>query len=102
MVKLTVLYKKPPDIKFFDDYYSNTHVPLASKLPGLRKYEVSKVAGTPMGESSYHLIADLYFDSADALKAALSSPEGRASGKDVANFAKEPPEMLIAEVEEKV
>jgi uncharacterized protein (TIGR02118 family) len=104
MVKLTVIYKKPPDPKSFDEYYRNKHVPTALAIPGLRRFDVSYATGTPMGgESPYYMFAELYFDNAEALKAGLSSPEGRASAKDVVNFAKEnPPEMVVCEVDEKV
>jgi len=103
MVKLTCIYKKPQDIKSFDEYYRDKHVPTVLVIPGLVKFEVSKVSGSPMGESPYHMIADLYFDNMDSLKAGLSSAEGRASGKDVPNFAKEnPPELVICQIDEMV
>jgi uncharacterized protein (TIGR02118 family) len=63
--------------------------------------EVSKIQGSPAGESEWYLIAELYFDSMDALKAALSSPEGKAAGKNVMSFAKDLVTMIFAE-EEKV
>ena len=101
VVKLTALYRKPPNAVEFDRYYESVHLPLALKLPGLRKLHLSKVQPGVVGESPYHFIADLYFDDMDTLKQALSSPEGKAAGKDVSNFAKDIIEMLVAEVEEK-
>ncbi len=35
--------------------------------------------GAPTGPSGIHLVATLYFDSADALKAGLASAEGKAA-----------------------
>lgn len=102
MVKLIALYKKPADVKAFDDYYANTHLPLANKIPGLKKVELSRVTGSPAGESDYHLMAELYFDDMESLKAGMSSAEGKAAGKDVMSFAKEIVYMMFAEVEEKV
>ncbi len=101
MVKLTALYRKPANIAQFDEYYANVHTPLALKMPGLRKFAISKVQSGIVGESPYHLLADLYFDDMQTLQAALSSPEGRAAAKDVNNFGKDIIEMLVAEVEEK-
>jgi uncharacterized protein (TIGR02118 family) len=101
MVKLTALYRKPANPAEFDQYYKNTHTPLVLKMPGLRKLVVSKVKPGIVGESPYHLIADMYFNDMPALQAAISSPEGRATAKDVGNFAKDIIEMLVAEVEEK-
>ena len=43
MVKLVALYKKPAAIQEFDNHYFNIHVPLANKMPGLRRTEVSRI-----------------------------------------------------------
>lgn len=88
MAKLVVLYKKPKNADAFDEYYASTHVPLANKIPGLKKYDISQGAvGSPAGPSGIHLVATLYFDSLDALKAGLASPQGQAAAGDLANFA---------------
>jgi uncharacterized protein (TIGR02118 family) len=102
MVKFVALYKKPADIAAFEEHYHNIHMPLAEKIPGLKRVELSKFTGAPMGESEYYMMAELYFDNMDALKAGMSSPEGRASGKDVMTFAKDIVTMMFSEVEEKV
>jgi uncharacterized protein (TIGR02118 family) len=102
MVKLVALYKKPADIAAFEEHYHNIHMPLTEKIPGLKHVELSKFTGSPMGESEYYMMAEMYFDNMEALKAGMSSPEGRASGKDVMSFAKELVTMMFAEVEEKV
>src|SRR3954468_13172522 len=88
MAKLVVLYKTPKSTDAFDKYYYATHVPLAKKLPGLKKYDVSKGAvASPAGASGVYLVATLYFDSLDAIKAAFGSAEGKATAGDLANFA---------------
>jgi uncharacterized protein (TIGR02118 family) len=88
MAKLVVLYKTPKNADAFDKYYYATHVPLAKKIPGLKKYDVSKGAvASPAGASGIHLVAELYFDSLDAIKAAFGSPGGQAAAGDLANFA---------------
>jgi uncharacterized protein (TIGR02118 family) len=94
--QLLALYKKPADAAAFDRYYSSTHAPLAKKIPGLRRYQVSTGAVmTPQGESGYHLVAILDFDSADAIGSALSTPEGAAAAGDLANFAQAGVDLLI-------
>ena len=88
MAKLVALYKKPADVAAFDQHYISTHIPLAKKIPGLTKYDISKGGvGTPSGASDIHLVATLYFDSMDSLKAGLGSAEGKAAAGDLANFA---------------
>ncbi len=38
MARMVVIYKTPKDVAAFTRHYFETHVPLAKKLPGLRKY----------------------------------------------------------------
>ncbi len=102
MVKLIALYKKPENVQEFDQHYFQTHLPLASKIPGLQRTEVARIIGSPAGESEYYLLAEMYFEDMDALKAGMSSPEGKAAGKDVMGFAKDLVYMMFADVEEKV
>ncbi|WP_099864825.1 EthD family reductase [Pararhizobium haloflavum] len=88
MAKLIAMYRTPQDKTAFDRYYRETHVPLAKKIPGLRKYEISRGGiDTPGGPADYHLLAILHFDSLDAIRSALGSPEGKAAAGDIANFA---------------
>ena len=88
MAKLVVLYKTPKDKAAFDAYYKATHIPLANKIPGLKKYEISSGAvSTPAGPADIHLVATLTFDSMADIQAALGSPEGQAAAGDLANFA---------------
>jgi uncharacterized protein (TIGR02118 family) len=88
MARLMVMYRTPKDRAAFDKYYFDTHVPLAKKIPGLRKYEVSAGGvGSPAGDSGVHLIATLEFDDMAAIQAAFASPEGQAAAADVQVFA---------------
>ncbi|HEY5817795.1 MAG TPA: EthD family reductase [Mesorhizobium sp.] len=88
MAKLVVLYKTPKDKAAFDAYYKATHIPLAYKIPGLKKYEISDGAvSTPAGPADVYLTAILTFDSLAAIQSALGSAEGQAAAGDLANFA---------------
>ena len=96
MAKLVALYKKPANAAAFDSYYASTHVPLAKKVPGLRRYEVSSgPVTTAQGESPFHLVAVLSFDSVAAIQEALGSPAGAAAAADFANFAQAGVDLLI-------
>src|SRR5258707_10446011 len=80
MAKVVVLYKNPKNAEAFDKHYSSVHIPLAKKIPGLKKYDISTGAvGAPTGPSGIHLVATLYFDSADALKAGRGAGGGWGS-----------------------
>lgn len=101
MAQVVVMYKTPKDTAAFDKHYSEIHIPLAKKIPGLRKYEVSKgPVGTPAGPSGFHLIATLHFDDVAAVKAGFGSPEGKAAGADVAKFATGGADMIIFDTRE--
>lgn len=96
MATLLVLYRNPADTAAFDQHYFSTHVPLARKIPGLRRYEISAGAiTTPQGEAPYHLAAMLSFDSMGAIQQALGTPEGQATAGDLANFAQAGVELLM-------
>lgn len=99
MVKLTALYRQPQEIQEFEKRYFDGHIPLAEKMPGLLKMEITKFTGTPMGDQSpYYLQADLYFESAESLQSSMRSPEGRAAAKDVMSFAGHLVTMIVGEV----
>jgi uncharacterized protein (TIGR02118 family) len=88
MARLMVLYKTPKDVAAFDKYYFETHVPIAKKMPGLKKFEVNQGGvGSPAGDPGIHRIAILHFDDVAAIQAAFASPEGQAAVADLGNFA---------------
>lgn len=98
MAKLVVMYKTPTDTKAFDRHYLDTHIPIAKKIPGLRKYEVSQgPVATPSGPSGYHLVATLQFDDLAAIQNAFASPGGQAAVADVQVFATGGVDMLLFE-----
>lgn len=98
MIKLIALYRKPEDPEAFDRHYFEVHAPLAAKMPGLRRMEVARISGSPMGATEFHLIAEMYFDDRRAGDAAMASPEGRAAGKDLMGFAGKVVQLMWAEV----
>jgi uncharacterized protein (TIGR02118 family) len=98
---IVVLYNAPTDPQAFEAYYMGTHVPIAKKIPGLGKYTITRGAvGAAGGTSPYYMIADLEFESMDAIQKALTSPEGTAAAQDVPNFATGGATILMHEVQE--
>jgi|SRR5450432_3053425 uncharacterized protein (TIGR02118 family) len=96
MARLIVMYKVPKDAGAFDRYYRDTHIPIAKRIPGLRKYEVSEgPVATPAGPSPFHLIAILHFDDIASIQRAFGSPEGQAAAGDVQNFATGGADMIM-------
>jgi uncharacterized protein (TIGR02118 family) len=88
MHKLLVLYGHPKDEAHFRDYYVNKHLPLASKMPGVRNTHFSfDIVALGADKAPYFCIFEAEFESADALRAAFASPEGKATAADVPNYA---------------
>lgn len=87
MVRFLVVYETPADPDAFDRHYREVHVPLATALPGLRRYTVSRNSTDVRGGAPFYLAAELDWDSMDDLHAAFTSAEGRAAAADVAELA---------------
>lgn len=87
MHKMVILYPKPTDPAHFREYYVNTHLPLASQIPGMLDWRYGFDVASVAGESPYFAIFEADFADADAMGAAMSSPEAAAAVADVPNYA---------------
>jgi uncharacterized protein (TIGR02118 family) len=86
MKKLLALYRAPSDADAFMEHYRDVHTPLARKVPGLVRIEVTRITRTYTGEEGNFMLAELYFED-EAFKDAMRSPENALVGADLANFA---------------
>ncbi len=82
-----VLYSTPTDPAAFERHYRDVHAPLAKTLPGLRRYTLARQPQTVRGSDCY-LVATLEWDSIADLRAAMTSPEGRAAADDMATLTR--------------
>ena len=88
MIKLTVLYGPPTNAEEFENYYINTHLPIAAKMKGVARLELTRFAPGPDGEQpKYYRMAELYFPTEEQMQATMSSPEGEATVADLPKFA---------------
>jgi uncharacterized protein (TIGR02118 family) len=85
--RLVVSYGQPTDPAAFDAYYRETHTPLALQQPGLVRLTYGHAQSLDPAQPGPYLVAELDFDSEEAMGASTASPEGRAAGKDIRNFA---------------
>lgn len=76
MYKFVTLYRRVDDEVALEEFFSQTHLPLAEQLPGLLSREVSRISHKPGGESRFHLMFELYFDSRISFEAAMATPIG--------------------------
>jgi uncharacterized protein (TIGR02118 family) len=95
MFQLTVLHNIPADRTAFDEYYDSVHLPLAKKLPGVRRFTV----GRPAAPAPYHVVAVLEWDDEQAYQASMDSPEGQAALADLPNFTAAGITLLPGEVD---
>ncbi len=99
MNKVTVIYKHPLDAVAFEKYYSETHIPLAAKIPNVDHVEFTKFVPGPDGsDAAFYRMAELYFASDNIMMESLGSTEGQAAAGDIPNFATGGFHFLIGKV----
>jgi uncharacterized protein (TIGR02118 family) len=90
MVKVVAIVKRRPGmaVEAFQQHWRTTHGDVVAKLPGLRRYVQSptRLAGYRKGEPPWDGIAELWFDSMDALRALRGTPAQAAVDADEARF----------------
>lgn len=97
MVKLVILYKKPSDEAAFEAGYAD-NLALLERLPGVLRRQANVVLGSPRGASPYYRILEFYFESFEALDAALTSKQGAEAGRDLMRYAGDLVELIFADV----
>jgi uncharacterized protein (TIGR02118 family) len=85
--RLVVSYGQPQDPTAFDAYYRDTHTPIALQQTGVLRLTFGHPKPLDPAQESPYLVAELDFESEQAMNETLASPEGRAAGKDLRNFA---------------
>ena len=100
MAKVIVMYEKPKDQQGFEEYYFNTHMPVAGKVPNVKDAKVQRVLSNQNTDLSLYLITEIEFESKSQMKEAFASEEWKAVGDDVPNLMKyleKPPIITIEE-----
>ena len=93
MYKVVGIWGAPKlsDIEEFEKYYLEVHVPLARKVPHLRRLVLTRMESGLEGLApAFYRLAELLFDNPEAMARASESPEWHAmredGGKIVARF----------------
>ena len=89
MLKVMVFLRKRDDLsaEAFERHLRETHAPLVTRMPGLRRLVLNHVLPDPSGAPpAWDVVAEDWFDGPDALQVALASPEGQAVNADAPNF----------------
>lgn len=96
MNKLVILFKSTIRRSTFEmDLTRN--LGLLQKMPGVLNIRTSAITGGPMGQPPYHRMVEVFFETFDALDAALTSPEGVTAGKHLMGFGGAHVDILFAE-----
>jgi uncharacterized protein (TIGR02118 family) len=89
MLKVMIFVSRRPDLspEAFEQHLRTTHAPLVAQLPGLRRLVFNRPQPDPSGAAAaWDAIAEDWFDSPEAMQAALASPQGQAVNADAATF----------------
>lgn len=84
MYRMVVINLMPEEPESWEEHYFGVHVPLAAKFPNLRRLTVNKISQIIAGDDSYYTVAELDWDSKEAMLEDLKSPQGKASSEDSA------------------
>lgn len=97
-VKLTVLYPYPSDAEQFEDEY-RAHLRLLHEKANIpadaRPYTVTKFHPTPEGHPPYYQMFSLPFPSAEALQAAMGSPDMQEVAADAVRISTGGPPVIL-------
>ena len=98
--RLMVAYGAPTDPAAFDAHYRDVHVGLAQAIPGLQRFTIGHAQSLDGGAAPFHLVAELDFESAEAMGEAMSSAQAAAATGDVPTFASGGATMTAFEVQD--
>jgi len=100
MYKVTVLYEHPEDVGQFEKHFREQHLPLAKKMHGVSKIEITKFdSSADGGEPEYYGMSEIFFGSKAEMEETMGSPEGQATINDLLNLTKTGVKVLLGNVE---
>jgi len=105
VVKVIVLMPRRGDMsrEDFRQYLRETHLPLAAKIPGLRRLVVNWVRPDPnQPPPAYDAAVEDWFDDGVSMGAALASPEVQAVVADGPNYLDTSRSALLVVEEENI
>jgi len=88
MIKLIATIHRKPGLsdEAFLRHWRDIHVPLVARLPNLKGYVINPLLETMDAARPYDGVAELWFESRDALERSLASPERDEARADLAEF----------------
>lgn len=81
----------------FVHHWLNVHAELCRQLPGMRRYSINFIDREKSTNLKYDGFSELWFDSEEALAAAIASPAGQTLMADLPNFTEKIEPALVTE-----
>jgi uncharacterized protein (TIGR02118 family) len=97
MHKLMLLFRPPSDIERFEQEWSQSFVPAAERMPGIRRVTVSRAMESLGGPLDLYLVHEFFFENLFAARKAMASPAGEAAGRALMGFASGAVTLCFAE-----
>ncbi|HVU14879.1 MAG TPA: hypothetical protein VHD90_26575 [Phototrophicaceae bacterium] len=99
MVKFVILFRTPDELDNFEFAYNN-FLAAVERMPDIQRRQVNMILGSPTRER-YYRVLEIYFNTYEALDAALKSEIGQKAGHELASgFEPDTFETYFAEVYE--
>jgi uncharacterized protein (TIGR02118 family) len=74
---------QPQDAEAFEEFYQQVHGPMAARVPGVQKLELSRTRDGFAGEPSpFYRVAEMYFRDRAAMDRATMTPEWAELGEN--------------------
>lgn len=99
MYKFMMIFRHPQNPESFENLYQDL-LALVERMPNIKRRQVIHVVGSPLGQSPYYRILEVYFADQATLEASMRSPAGQEAGAEINKFTVGTFEMIFAEVYE--
>lgn len=99
MYKFMIMFRQPDHLDDFENVY-NDLLALVERMPDVQRRQVISVFGSPLGQSPYYRILEVYFADRDHMEMSLLSDRGQEAGGELRRFPDGSFEMIFAEVYE--
>ena len=97
MPRLIVLYPTPSDVQDFEKLFREEHEPLVrAQLSSARRLSACQISGLGEDSAPYHWMAELHFDTMEALTRAIASDGGLRAGAHARQISSGGPPLMFA------
>jgi uncharacterized protein (TIGR02118 family) len=88
MYKVIGILKRPEgmSLEAFHQWWLQEHATLVKKFPGLKKYAINLATSA---DQRYDGVAEVWFESKEALEKVFSTPEGQAARQSATSHSQE-------------